>query len=142
MKLEPKFNLITLGVKDLQKSIDFYEKGLGWEKSNQSQESVAFFQLAGIVLSLFPRESLAEDAGINPMGSGFSGFTLAYNTRSEKEVDEVFTFIEKIGGTIIKRPGKVFWGGYSGYFSDPDGFLIEVAYNPFFEMDEKGLLKI
>jgi hypothetical protein len=140
--LEQKFNLITLGVKDLQRSIDFYEKGLGWKRSSQSQESVAFFQLAGIVLSLFSRDSLAEDARVSNNGSGFSGFTLAYNTRSEKEVDDIFIFIEKIGGKIVKKPAKVFWGGYSGYFSDPDGFLIEVAYNPFFEMDEKGLLRI
>lgn len=140
--IEQKFNLITLGVKDLQRSIEFYEKGLGWKRSSQSQESVAFFQLTGIVLSLFSRDSLALDAQVSSAGSGFSGFTLAYNTRSEKEVDDIFIFIEKIGGTIIKKPSKVFWGGYSGYFSDPDGFLIEVAYNPFFEMDENGLLKI
>lgn len=140
--IEQKFNLITLGVKDLQRSIDFYEKGLGWKRSSQSQENIAFFQLTGIVLSLFSRDSLALDAQVSSAGSGFSGFTLAYNTRSEKEVDDIFIFIEKIGGTIIKKPGKVFWGGYSGYFSDPDGFLIEVAYNPFFEMDENGLLKI
>src|SRR5262245_50693919 len=114
--MKPRINLVTLGVKDLKKSIKFYEKGLGWKRSTQSQESVAFFQLNGIVLSLFGREALAEDAQVPAAGSGFEGITLAYNVKSEKEVDDVIAEVEKLGVEIVKRPQKVFWGGYSSYF--------------------------
>ncbi|BDA80342.1 glyoxalase [Leptospira kobayashii] len=131
-------NLITLGVSDLQKSLEFYEKGLGWKKSSASQESVAFFQLNGLVLSLFSRDSLAEDAHVNSEGKGFSGITIAYNAASEKEVDEVIEKVRSLGAKILKTPQKVFWGGYSSYFADPDGHIFEVAHNPFFPLNEKG----
>src|SRR4051812_25482568 len=102
--MEPRINLITLGVKDLSKSLDFYEKGLGWKKSAASQQNVAFFQLNGLVLSLYPRELLAEDAMLPQQGTGFSGITLAYNAKSETEVDDVIAKVEKLGADIIKRP--------------------------------------
>ncbi len=140
--MEPRINLITLGVKDLKASLKFYEEGLGWKTSDASQDNVAFFQLGNIVLSLYPRDLLADDIKISPEGSGFSGITLAYNTRSEKEVEDVIAKVKKLGATIVKAPQKVFWGGYSSYFRDPDGHLFEVAYNPFFEMDKKGNLII
>lgn len=140
--MKPNIHLITLGVEDLQRSIDFYEKGLGWKKSDQSQENVAFFSLSGIVFGLYPRHLLAEDAQIAPEGSGFSGITLAHNCNSEAEVDEVFDLVKRLGAGIVKEPEKVFWGGYSGYFRDPDGHLFEVAYNPFFPFDENDVIRI
>lgn len=140
--MRQKINIITLGVADLAKSLDFYENGLGWKKSAMSQDDIAFFQMGGIVLSLYPREKLAEDVTIDTEGSGFSGVTIAYNAKSEGEVDEVLQKVEKLGATIVKKAQKVFWGGYSGYFRDPDGHLFEVAYNPFVEFDEMDNLMV
>jgi len=140
--MRQKFNLITLGVNDFQKSLDFYEKGLGWKKSSASMEELALFPLGGIVLGLYPRKLLAEDATINEKGTGFSGISISYNAKSEKEVDDVLKEVEKLGATIIKTAQKVFWGGYSGYFKDLDGHLFEVAYNPFWELDEKDNVKL
>ena len=141
-KMRQKFNLITLGVNDFQKSLDFYEKGLGWKKSSASMADMALFSLGGIVLGLYPRKLLAEDATVNEKGTGFSGITISYNAKSEKEVDEVLKEVEKLGATIIKTAQKVFWGGYSGYFKDLDGHLIEVAHNPFWEFDENDNIKL
>lgn len=90
------------------------------------------------MLELFDREALAKDAGVSHEGSGFPGFTLAYNAQSEKEVDEVFEQMRKSGAKIVKEPHKTDWGGYSGYFADPDGFLWEVAHNPIWKYDDKG----
>lgn len=140
--MEARLNIITLAVNDFNRSLEFYEKGLGWPKSAASQDDIAFFKLQGIVLALYPREKLAEDITIAPEGSGFSGITIAYNARSEQEVDEVIAKVKSLGAKIVKQPEKVFWGGYSGYFSDLDGHLFEVAHNPFLELDEKGLLKM
>jgi uncharacterized glyoxalase superfamily protein PhnB len=134
--MRQKLNLITLGVDNFEKAIDFYERGLGWKKSSASQDDIAFFQLGGIVLGLYPRKLLAKDATVNDKGTGFSGITIAYNAKSEREVDEVLKEVEKLGATIIKPAQKVFWGGYSGYFKDIDGHLFEVAYNPFWEFDD------
>lgn len=140
--MKPRINLITLGVKDLERSLEFYRDGLGWKVSSASQGDVAFLPLGGIVLGLYPREKLAEDARVEPEGSGFSGITLAYNAKSEGEVDGVFAHLKKIGARIVKPPEKVFWGGYSGYFADPDGHLWEVAFNPFFPFDENDNLNL
>ena len=101
-----------------------------------------FFQAGGVVLSIFPREKLAEDAQVKAEGSGFAGITLAYNTQSEAEVDEIINDLRAKGVKILKEPQKVFWGGYSSYFADPDGNCWEVAYNPFFPFDEQGNLKL
>lgn len=136
--MKQKLNLITLGVKDLARSLDFYENGLGWKKSNMSQDSVAFFQLNGMVLSLFNRSSLAEDANVPDQVTGFSALTLAYNAESEEEVRNVISKVRMLGAKVLKEPQQVFWGGYSAYFADPDGHLFEVAYNPFFPLNEKG----
>ena len=140
--MRQKFNLITFGVADFNRSVDFYEKGLGWKKSPASQDGLALFSLGGIVLSLHPREELAADATVSPVGSGFSGLTISYNATSEQEVDEVLKQVEKLGATIVKPAQKVYWGGYSGYFKDLDGHLIEVAFNPFWELDENGNLML
>jgi catechol 2,3-dioxygenase-like lactoylglutathione lyase family enzyme len=140
--MRQKFNIITLGVENLERSLEFYEKGLGWKKSSASQGDIAFFSLGGMVLALYPRHLLAEDATVSDQPTGFSGITIAHNTSSEKEVDDVMQLVSSIGGTIIKPAQKVFWGGYSGYFKDPDGHLFEVAFNPYSELDSAGNLQI
>jgi uncharacterized protein len=140
--LRQKIGLITLGVADLGRSLGFYEKGLGWRRSSGSTENLVLFDLGGVGLALYPRKLLAEDATVPEAGSGFSGITLSYNAKNEAEVDQVLSDVVKLGATVVKQAQKAFWGGYSGYFKDPDGHLIEVAYNPFWELDEKGGVKI
>ncbi|PJZ68121.1 glyoxalase [Leptospira perolatii] len=135
--MRQKLNLITLGVKNFQRSLDFYEKGLGWKKSSASLEDLALFPLGGIVLALHPREELAKDAGLpDANAKGFLGITLSFNAKSEQEVNQVIEQVRSLGAKIIKEPQKVFWGGYSSYFEDLDGHLIEVAHNPFWPLDE------
>jgi uncharacterized glyoxalase superfamily protein PhnB len=134
--MRQKITLITLGVRDFEKSLHFYEKGLGWIKSSASTDDMAVFSLGGIALGLYPRHLLAEDAMVENKETGFSGITLAHNAKSEMEVDEVLKEVERLGATIVKPAQKVFWGGYSGYFKDLDGHLVEVAFNPFWELDK------
>jgi len=128
--------MITLGVRDLAASVDFYEKGLGFPRM-ASEPEVAFFPLNGTWLGLYGRDALAEDAQVQAAGSGFEGFTLAHNVESEQAVDDVMARAVAAGATLVKSPQKVFWGGYSGYFKDPDGHLWEVAHNPFFWIGPK-----
>lgn len=135
--MRQKLNVITLGVSDLTASLRFYQDGLGWKTAGDSSDSIAFFDMGGIVLALYPRKLLADDVSIPEQGSGFPGITLAYNAKSEEEVNQVFAQVEKLGATIVKPPQKVFWGGYSGYFADPDKHLWEVAYNPYWGFDER-----
>ncbi|HSL42499.1 MAG TPA: VOC family protein [Anaerolineales bacterium] len=135
-------HLVTLGVRDYAASKKFYTETLGWQPSRSSNEDITFYQAGGIVLSIYQREKLAEDALVSPEGSGFGGFTLAYNAQSEAEVDEIIRDLQSKGVRILKEPQKVFWGGYSSYFADPDGNCWEVAYNPFFPFDENGNLKL
>lgn len=123
--------MITLGVRDLAAAIEFYEHGLGFPRMDSPPE-VAFFTLNGTWLGLYGREALAEDAMVSPEGTGFEGFTVSHNLGSEQEVDQVMALAVGAGATLVKPPQKVFWGGYSGYFKDPDGHLWEVAHNPFF----------
>ena len=125
--MRQKLNIVTLGVEDLERSLKFYRDGLGWKPSSISNENIAFFSMGGVVLALYPREKLAEDVKTNSGGNGFSGITLAYNTKAEAEVDQVLEKVENLGATIVKKAEKVFWGGYSGYFADFDGHLWEVA---------------
>ena len=141
MSFDPRISMITLGVADLAASTAFYEK-LGFEKSSASQESVTFFKLKGTVLGLFGREALAEDAGVEEAGSGFRAVTLAHNLASEAAVDEAYAHALSCGAKAVKKPEKVFWGGYSGYFADPDGHLWELTYNPFSENDENGFMQL
>lgn len=130
--MEQRLTLITLGVSDLKRSRAFYVEKFGWTPVENSSEEIVFFALkGGIQLALFPDHELAKDAHVDGSGSGFRKFSLAYNVRSEKEVDEVMAALEQKGVTILKRPEKVFWGGYSGYVADPDNNLWEVAYNPY-----------
>ena len=135
-------HLITLGVRDFETSRKFYTEILGWKPTSGSNDDIAFFQAGGMALAIYPREKLAEDALTSPEGSGFAGITLAYNARSEAEVDEIISDLKSKGVKIAKEPQKVFWGGYSSYFADPDGYHWEVAYNPFFAFDENGNLKL
>ncbi|MES9946435.1 MAG: VOC family protein [Candidatus Thiodiazotropha sp.] len=129
--MKPRISMITLGVRDLGAAIEFYEKGLSFPRM-ESPPEVAFFTLNGTWLGLYGREALAEDAKVPSEGTGFAGFTLAHNVDSEKEVDEVVAQAVSAGATLVKKPQKVFWGGYSGYFKDLDGHLWEVAHNPLF----------
>ncbi|MBK8417766.1 VOC family protein [Candidatus Villigracilis saccharophilus] len=113
-------HIVTLGVRDFKKSVEFYSKILGWKPSSNTNDDIAFYQAGGVVLAVYPREKLAEDAMTSPEFSGFSGITLAYNARSEAEVNEIIGDLKSKGVKIVKEPQKVFWGGYSSYFADPD----------------------
>jgi catechol 2,3-dioxygenase-like lactoylglutathione lyase family enzyme len=129
--MQPRISMITLGVRDLEVAIGFYEKGLGLPRL-ESPPEVAFFTLDGTWLGLYGRAALAEDATVPAEGHGFAGVALAHNVASEAEVDAVLAQAVAAGGRLVKPGQKVSWGGYSGYFADPDGHLWEVAHNPHF----------
>lgn len=129
--MKPRISMITLGVRDLAESVKFYEAGLGFPRM-ESPPEIAFFTLNGSWLGLYSRNALAEDATVPPEGNGFEGFTLSHNVSSEEEVGKVMSQALAAGATLAKAAQKVFWGGYSGYFKDPDGHLWEIAYNPHF----------
>lgn len=133
--MQPRLSFITLGVADLERSKRFYNEVLGWTPFQDS--GIVMYLLNGMVLSLYPQHDLMADAKTAHDGRG-SRFTLAQCLRSPEEVDALFARLEQHGVTITKKPEKVFWGGYSGYFADPDGHLWEIAYNPFLEMDAAG----
>lgn len=127
--MEPRISFITLGVNDLERATRFYEDVLGLVRK-ESAPGVAFFPMGPTMLALFPREDLAADAGVSAEGSGFRGIALAHNVRSEAAVDELLGTAVAGGARLVKPGQKTFWGGYAGYFEDPDGFLWEVAFNP------------
>jgi uncharacterized protein len=129
--MKPRISMITLAVRDLAASVRFYEEGLGLPRMDSPPE-VAFFALDGTWLALFGREDLAADAKVASAGEGFEGFTLAHNVSSEAEVDAVMREALAAGASLAKEPEKTSWGGYSGYFKDPDGHLWEIAHNPHF----------
>jgi catechol 2,3-dioxygenase-like lactoylglutathione lyase family enzyme len=139
--MDQRLSLITLGVSDVARSTAFYAR-LGWKPSGASNEQVTFFQLGGIALGLYGRSALAEDAKIDPAGNGFGGVALAFNTRTRDDVDTVLAEAEAAGATIVKSAEVAFWGGYSGYFADPDGHLWEVAWNPHFPLAEDGSIAL
>ncbi len=136
--MDQRMSLITLGVGDLARARRFYAEGLGWQVGMAVEDEVVFFQLNGLILSLYARADLAKDAGVPDPGGGFTGISLAHNVGSEAEVDAVLGEAERAGGRIVKPASKAEWGGYSGYFADPDGHLWEVAHNPYFPIDEQG----
>ena len=134
--MKPRISMITLGVEDLAKSVKFYRDGLGFPQM-ESPPEVAFFTLNGSWLGLYGRTALAEDATVPAAGSGFKGFSLAHNVASEGEVDQIMAQALNAGATLAKAARKTSWGGYAGYFKDPDAHLWEIAYNPFFWVGPK-----
>jgi len=139
--MDQRISIVTLGVTDLARSREFYER-LGWRRSSASSAEIVFFQAGSIGLALYPRAELAKDANVALEGYAFPGFTLAFNARTREGVDAVLAEAQKAGANLLKPAREAFWGGYSGYFSDPDGFLWEVAWNPFFAIAENGALQL
>ena len=127
--MDQRVSLITLGVVDLERARRFYEEGLGWRPGN-ADANVVFFQLPGMVLALWSRTALAEDAGLPAAEGGFAGVALAYNCRSRDDVDVVLGEAKTAGATLLKPGQNTFWGGYSGYFADPDGHIWEGRLEP------------
>ena len=132
--MDPRITLITLGVSDLERSVRFYRDGLGLPLRD-GPEGIAFFETGSTWLSLYPRESLAGDATVPAEGSGFRGFAIAHNVRTKEEVDATLDEAVAAGAKLLKPAQEVFWGAYSGYFADPDGFMWEIAFNPHFWID-------
>ncbi len=132
--MEARISMITLGVDDIKKSTEFYQNGLGLPLSKNSNPHISFFELNGAWLALFAKDALAKDANVPAHSEGFPGVTIAHNVRNKEEVDSVLTIAQKAGARINKPAADTFWGGYSGYFSDPDGHLWEVAWNPHFSI--------
>lgn len=129
--MKPRISMITLGVRALPRSIAFYEHGLGLPRMASPPE-VAFFTLSGTWLGLYGIDALAEDAGLHGGPGGFAGFTLAHNVSSEREVDALMAQAESAGAVVTRGARKTDWGGYAGYFADPDGYPWEIAHNPLF----------
>lgn len=142
--MEPRITLITLGVSDLPRAVRFYRDGLGWPTTYKEGDPVAFFNTAGTRLSLYPLKDLAADISpeVQVKPGGFGGITLAHNVHNKDEVAGVLKLAEKAGGRVVKPAQDVFWGGHSGYFTDPDGFYWEVAWNPILPLDENGLMTL
>jgi hypothetical protein len=130
--MEPRISIITLGVKNLEISTKFYQ-ALRFPLQ-PGNKNISFFELSGIWLALFPKTSLAKDANVSDIGSGFPGFTLAHNVKTKTEVDKILKLAEQAGAKIKDKAHNRDWGGYSGYFSDPDGYLWEIAWNPYFKI--------
>jgi catechol 2,3-dioxygenase-like lactoylglutathione lyase family enzyme len=139
--MEPRLSLVTVGVANIARARRFYE-AMGFVASNPSNESVTFFPAGGVVLALFGRDALAEDATVTGGAPGFSGVSLAHNVRSQAEVEQVLAEAAAAGGRVVKAAKRAFWGGYSGYFADPDGHLWEVAHNPGFPLDAEGRVQL
>lgn len=140
--MKPRISVLTLGVTDLERSVSFYRDGLGLKTEGiigQEFElgSVAFFELQhGLKLALWPRQHIAKDTGLPEKGSLATGFTIGHNVNSRKEVDQLMKEAEEAGATILKPQADTFYGGYAGYFQDPDGHLWEVVWNPQFEVED------
>lgn len=136
-------SLVTLGVADLKRAIEFYE-ALGFHRKARTADGVGFFQAGACVFAVWPSEELAKDANITTttLARAFRGVALAWNCRSESDVDAVVERARCAGGEVPKSPQKTFWSGYAGYFSDLDGHLWEVAYNPHFPLTDDGRLTL
>jgi uncharacterized protein len=142
MAVPPRLSTVTLGVLDLERASAFYER-LGWRRSSVSSAEITFFQLGDMVLGLFPRRHLAEDAAVPATEpQGFCGVTLAMAFASPAEVDAALAAAELAGARITKPGQPTVWGGYSGYFADPEGFLWEAVHVPQFKIDDKGRLRL
>ena len=142
--MEPRISIITLGVSDLPRAIRFYREGLGFPTQAKDGAPIAFFMTGRTRLALYPLERLAEDVspGLAISRGGFGGITLAHNVRTKEEVAQVLALAQQAGGKIVKQAQDVFWGGHSGYFSDPDGYYWEVAWGPMFTFDPSGALMV
>lgn len=142
MALPPlRATLITLGVRDVERAARFYAE-LGMKRGVKAAKDVAFFEAGGVVLAVWGRADLPKDAGLEDSKPGFSGVALAFNVSDEASVDTTLQAAEKAGGRIVKPGGRAFWGGYTGYFADPDRHLWEVAHNPGFPLDESGQIEL
>jgi predicted lactoylglutathione lyase len=135
--MQQRLSIITLGVADLAASKRFYTE-LGWQVANEGDDGIVAYNFHQMALALYPADKLSEDAQVDLQQKGFPKCTLAYNVKSDSEVDSVLSEAERAGARIIKPAQKVFWGGYSGYFADPDNFLWEVAYNPYVILGPNG----
>ncbi len=142
--MEPRISIVTLGVADLKRSFEFYHQGLGFPTTRKPESGIVFFQTSGTCLAIYPVSALAENVSPDfpKERSRFSGLTLAHNTRSKDEVDRILRQAQEAGGRIEKPAQEASWGGYSGYFSDPDGHLWEVAYSDSWKFKEDGSLVI
>jgi len=140
--MEPRISIVCLGVKDLARSLTFYRDGLGLPTTRTAEDGIIFFQTQGTCLELFPYEALAQDVADDFLveRAKFSGITLAHNVRTKDEVDQLLQRAEAAGATIEKPAQDTAWGGYSGYFSDPDGYVWEVAYGAFAFHDDGSLI--
>lgn len=138
--MEARVSLVTLGVEDLARALEFYRDGLGWSLSSVGDENAAFFRTGGIVLALYRRDLLAGDVGVPSERTGFSGVTLAHNVAEREDVDRALDEAVAAGATLVKDAEDVFWGGRVGYFADPDDHLWEVAWNPGFPLGPDGTL--
>ncbi len=139
--MDQRITMVTLGVADLERAEAFYA-ALGWRKAAESQPGITFFQCPGMLLGLFPLEELANDQGRPGAELGFGAMNLAQNQPDRETVDVVFAAAISAGATALKRPEEVFWGGYSGYFADPDGHAWEIAHNPFAPLSADGTLTL
>lgn len=139
--MDQRLSLVTLGVKDLSRSTAFFE-ALGWKRSMKEAEGVSFFQCGSIAFGLFPRADLIKDIGLQEDGTGFGGIAIAYNARTKQEVDAVLEEVRSLGAEVVKTAKETFWGGYSGYFQDIDGYIWEVAWNPGFKLDDAGAIEL
>lgn len=137
--MEQRISLVTLGVSDLARAKPFYE-ALGWR--GQEVEATVFFQAGGVGLVLWGNDKLADDAAAGPVRGGFRGVTIAHNVRDRSEVDSIIGAAEAAGAIVTRRPAETFYGGYAGYFADPDGHVWEVAYNPGFPIADDGSITI
>jgi len=143
--MEQRISIITLGVKNFDRSLRFYRDGLGFATTAKEGDPIAFFQTSGTRLALYPLDRLAEDIApdLKPAApGGFGGITLAHNVRTKNEVAQILALAENAGGKIVKSAQDVFWGGHSGYFADPDGYFWEIAWAPMFTFDSQGALII
>jgi uncharacterized protein len=142
MHVAPNLAIVTLGVGDLDRSIAFY-RGLGWELRGDRAQGIVWFRTSGPWLGLFPADELAADAAMTPGElPAFRGLSLAVNLPTEAGVDAAFELVRSLGASVVKEPERMSWGGYSGYFTDPDGHLWELCFNPGFPIDEHGRIEI
>ncbi len=137
--MDQRLNIVTLGVRDVDRAVRFYRDGLGWKPALELDDFI-LFQLGWVALALHPRDLLAEDAGLTPGRRGFGGVTLAQNVASREDVDRVIASACAAGAVLLRAASEKEWGGYSGYFADPDGHPWEIAHNPRFTLDEQGRL--